>query len=40
MLFGRAFEQALAAFFRREDPATTLFSRMVCLSRTRTSVFT
>jgi|GEM_PF-333267 len=25
MLFGRAFEQALAAFFRREDPATTLF---------------
>ena len=25
MLFGRAFEQALAAFFRREDPATALF---------------
>ena len=25
MLFGRAFEQALAAFFRREDPAAALF---------------
>jgi PD-(D/E)XK nuclease superfamily protein len=25
MLFGRAFEQALAAYFRREDPAVTLF---------------
>jgi hypothetical protein len=25
MLFGRAFEQALAAYFRHEDPAVTLF---------------
>src|SRR5215471_4052777 len=25
MLFGRAFEQALGAYFRREDPAVTLF---------------
>ena len=25
MLFGRSFEQALAALFRREDPATALF---------------
>jgi hypothetical protein len=25
MLFGRAFEQALAAYFRREDPAAALF---------------
>jgi PD-(D/E)XK nuclease superfamily len=25
MLFGRAFEQALSAFFRREDPAAVLF---------------
>src|SRR5258708_21686259 len=25
MLFGRAFEQALAAYFRREDAAATLF---------------
>jgi len=25
ILFGRAFEQALAAFFRREDPAAALF---------------
>jgi CRISPR/Cas system-associated exonuclease Cas4 (RecB family) len=25
MLFGRAFEQALAAYFRREDPGATLF---------------
>jgi CRISPR/Cas system-associated exonuclease Cas4 (RecB family) len=25
MLFGRAFEQALAAFFRREDPGAALF---------------
>jgi hypothetical protein len=25
MLFGRAFEQALAAYFRREDPAAVLF---------------
>ena len=27
MLFGRAFEQALAALFRREDPAAVLFER-------------
>ena len=26
MLFGRAFEQALAAYFRREDPGAVLFS--------------
>ena len=26
MLFGRAFERALGAFFRREDPGATLFS--------------
>ncbi len=26
MLFGRAFEQALGAFFRREDPGATLFA--------------
>jgi CRISPR/Cas system-associated exonuclease Cas4 (RecB family) len=26
MLFGRAFEQALGAYFRREDPGATLFS--------------
>ena len=26
MLFGRAFEQALAAYFRREDPAAALFT--------------
>src|SRR5438270_8965669 len=25
MLFGRVFEQALAAYFRHEDPAVTLF---------------
>src|SRR5258708_2977301 len=25
MLFGRAFEQALAAYFRHDDPAATLF---------------
>src|SRR5437763_7889271 len=25
MLFGRAFEQALGAYFRREDPAATLY---------------
>src|SRR5713226_9625224 len=27
MLFGRAFEQALAALFRREDPAAVLFKQ-------------
>jgi PD-(D/E)XK nuclease superfamily len=27
MLFGRAFEQALGAYFRREDPADALFSQ-------------
>jgi len=27
MLFGRAFEQAIAAVFRHEDPAATLFER-------------
>ena len=27
MLFGRAFEQAVAALFRREDPAAVLFER-------------
>jgi hypothetical protein len=27
MLFGRAFEQAIAALFRREDPAAVLFDR-------------
>ena len=26
MLFGRAFEQALGAYFRREDPGATLFA--------------
>lgn len=26
MLFGRAFEQSLAAYFRREDPADTMFT--------------
>jgi hypothetical protein len=29
MLFGRAFEQALAAFFRREDPAVALYQEWV-----------
>src|ERR1039458_4139239 len=27
MLFGRVFEQAVAALFRREDPATVLFEQ-------------
>src|SRR6516164_7821924 len=27
LLFGRAFEQALAALFRREDPAAVLFEQ-------------
>src|SRR5208282_1267693 len=27
MLFGRAFEQAVAALFRREDPAVVLFEQ-------------
>ncbi len=27
MLFGRAFEQAIAALFRREDPAAMLFEQ-------------
>ena len=27
MLFGRAFEQAVAAFFRHEDPAAVLFEQ-------------
>ena len=27
MLFGRAFEQALAALFRRQDPGTVLFEQ-------------
>src|SRR6202008_3901889 len=27
MLFGRAFEQAIAALFRHEDPAATLFEQ-------------
>ena len=27
MLFGRAFEQAVAALFRREDPAAVLFEK-------------
>src|SRR5215470_9769670 len=27
MLFGRAFEQAIAALFRREDPAAVLFAQ-------------
>jgi hypothetical protein len=27
MLFGRAFEQAVAALFRREDPAAVLFEQ-------------
>ena len=27
MLFGRAFEQAIAALFRREDPGATLFEQ-------------
>ena len=27
MLFGRAFEQSLAALFRREDPAAVLFEQ-------------
>ena len=31
MLFGRAFEQALGALFRREDPGAVLFCRVVCL---------
>jgi CRISPR/Cas system-associated exonuclease Cas4 (RecB family) len=26
MLFGRAFEQALGAYFRREDPGAVLFA--------------
>ncbi|MGC2793929.1 MAG: PD-(D/E)XK nuclease family protein, partial [Candidatus Sulfotelmatobacter sp.] len=26
MLFGRAFEQGLGAYFRREDPGAVLFS--------------
>ena len=29
MLFGRAFEQAVAAYFRRQDPAASLLSRVV-----------
>ena len=39
MLFGRAFEQALAAFFRREDPATTFFREWSAYQGTRSSVF-
>jgi hypothetical protein len=27
MLFGRTFEQAVAALFRREDPAAVLFEQ-------------
>ena len=33
MLFGRAFEQAISALFRREDPAAVLFERVVCLCK-------
>ena len=34
MLFGRAFEQALGAFFRREDPGAVLFAEWsACQSR-------
>jgi hypothetical protein len=29
MLFGRAFEQALSAYFRRDDPAAVLFREWV-----------
>ena len=39
MLFGRAFEQALAAYLPSRRPRDYLVSRMVCLSRTRSSVF-
>jgi len=35
MLFGRAFEQALAAYFRHEDPATALFQEWVKYKDTR-----
>ena len=33
MLFGRAFEQALAAYFLREDAGSRPVPRMVCLQR-------
>ena len=33
MLFGRAFEQAVAAFFRREDPAAVLFEQWAACQR-------
>ena len=37
MLFGRAFEQALGAYFRREDPGAVLFSEWSPSSRTKAS---
>jgi CRISPR/Cas system-associated exonuclease Cas4 (RecB family) len=42
MLFGRAFEQALGAYFRREDPGAVLFAEwsacqsQACTTRTET----
>jgi hypothetical protein len=43
MLFGRAFEQAVAALFRREDPATeytpTTFQKRTLFQRSRISFF-
>jgi PD-(D/E)XK nuclease superfamily len=38
MLFGRAFEQALAAYFRREDAGWSL-SRVVTVSETTAALF-
>ena len=34
MLFGRAFEQAVAALFRREDPAAVLFEPQPAMTGT------
>jgi len=39
MLFGRAFELALGAYFRREDPGGRTISRMVRLQRSGPAVF-
>ena len=35
MLFGRAFEQALGAYFRREDPGAVLFREWSACQRPR-----
>ncbi len=39
MLFGRAFEQALGAYFRREDPGAVLFSEWSACQRPRPALF-